>query len=288
MKTISQSDIAWLEQKMTSSPRRDEHGASSTQTVVLCDAEDDTNDKHESTTQTATFGSKELTTKCPLCDGIGWVLDTRVEPSKLVACHCKTAERAAKLCSVLPEKLAACRFVGFRHDWQTDARKRQQLVQARVACEMYAANPHGWLFIHSSGGKGNGSGKSHLAASVAHELVARGQFVSFKRTTEIISNSSGDWDERAARMDHVKRVDCLLVDDVGKEYRRSEAATAYANSVLFEILDARYGNNLPTVLTSNYSPDELGTMKNYDSAIVSRIHGMSLMVTLDGDDYRRL
>ena len=230
----------------------------------------------------------ELTTTCPRCRGFGWLLDDSDGTNKLVACMCKAQERAGKLRSLLPEKLATCCFSAFRYDWQQDSRKRQQLVRCRAACEAYAATPCGWLYIHSTGGKGNGSGKSHLAASVAHELVARGQCVTFKRTTEIISNSSGDWDERATRMDHMKRVDCLILDDMGKEYRKSEASAAYANSVLFEILDARYGNNLPTVLTSNYSPDELGTMKHYDSAIVSRIHGMSLLVTLDGDDYRRV
>lgn len=256
-------------------------------------------------------GEQECSTQpstCQWCKGAGWLeednTDNPNEP-KQRACRCKRDELAKKLRDVLPAEIAACTFDTFQYQWQKDREKRTQLVLAYVLCQDYAVNdpcrshpcpsggdngtdeshPSKWLYIHGTGGSGNGTGKSHLSAAIANEVVAHGRTVVFMRVTQIMGPVNGDWDEHSTNMDKAKRADLLIIDDIGKEYRSSDKAIALANTYLWDILEAR--SKRPTVLTSNYTVEELGHMKQYNGAITSRISGLATYVQLDGDDYRQ-
>lgn len=237
-------------------------------------------------------GPLELTTICPRCGGSGWLVhdseDVR-DPNfgKLIACECLRQKRAQTLDSRLPAALRDCTLSTFGVDWQRDAKKRQQLIRAKAQVAAYAQDPTGWLYLHGFGGEGCGTGKSHLAAAVAHELTARGWLVLFKRLPDLLQDATGDYEARAERLQRLRTVDVLVVDDMGKEYTASQRAQEYRNSVMFDVLDARYGEGLPTLMTSNYHPDQLQRQRGYNPAIISRIWGLSMMVILDGEDYRR-
>lgn len=227
---------------------------------------------------------------CPICHGAGWlVADTATcrdaDFGKLIPCACLKARRTQTLTGRLPERLRRCTLETFHTFWQRDCRKRDQLEGALATVTAFATDPYGWLYIHSRGGSGCGTGKSHLAAAAAQAINNTGYQVIFKRVPEILRDATGAWEERAARLDVLCRVDVLVLDDLGKEYASSKSAQDYRNSVLFDILDARYANERITLMTANYSPDELDT-RGYSPAIISRI-GSALMVTLTGDDYRR-
>lgn len=237
-------------------------------------------------------GPPELTTICPRCHGSGWLVydteDVR-DPNfgKLVACECLRQKRAQTLDSRLPAALRDCTIDTFSVEWQRDTKKRQQLARARAQVAAYASEPFGWLYLHGFGGEGCGTGKSHLAAAVAHELTACGRLVLFKRLPDLLQDATGEYEARAERLQRIRSVDVLIIDDMGKEYTASQRAQEYRNSVMFDVLDARYGEGLPTLMTSNYHPDQLQRQRGYNPAIISRIWGLSMMVVLDGDDYRR-
>lgn len=83
-------------------------------------------------------------------------------------------------------------------------------------------------------------------------------------------------------------VDILFLDDIGKEN-----ANSWALTTLFEVVNYRYENMLPTVFTSQYSLDALERRLSRNNevesakAVVSRICEMSKVVVLKSPDRRR-
>ena len=85
-----------------------------------------------------------------------------------------------------------------------------------------------------------------------------------------------------------KTVDLLIVDDLGKEQ-----CTEWSVSTLYSILNDRYEDMKPTIITTNYNADELVralTPKGGDGtkarAIISRLREVSTVITMAWADYR--
>ena len=56
---------------------------------------------------------------------------------------------------------------------------------------------------------------------------------------------------------------------------------------MFEVLNARYNSQKPTIFSSNYSIAELETALGLDKAIIERINEMATRtIKLEGDDFR--
>lgn len=82
-----------------------------------------------------------------------------------------------------------------------------------------------------------GTGKSHAAAGLGHELVSRGYRVLFTRTTDLVQRLQAA--RQALNLAHeiakLDRFDLLILDDLSY-VRKDQAET----SVLFELIAARY------------------------------------------------
>jgi DNA replication protein DnaC len=74
-------------------------------------------------------------------------------------------------------------------------------------------------------------------------------------------------------------VDLLVLDDLGRE-----KVTDWATERLYVLVNERYNRRRPTIVTTNYSPDELAA-RGYD-ALVSRLVEGASVVVLTAADYR--
>ena len=150
-----------------------------------------------------------------------------------------------------------------------------------------------------------GSGKTHLVCSIAHHILNRwnGEEIScpILFTTEpdlfrrIQTTYNIPQEEKALRenendiYNHLIRVPLLILDDIGKEER---ADMRFVQRVLFAIIDGRYRVQLPMVLTTNLSPENLNTYlggERGSEAIYDRLVEMSdgKFLQLKGESYRR-
>lgn len=123
------------------------------------------------------------------------------------------------------------------------------------------------LYLHGS----FGSGKTFLLAALLNELS-----INKKVKTEVIyfpellRTLKDDWDFFASKMEYLKSVDILLIDDIG-----AEKVTEWGrDEVLGTILQSRMNNNLCTFFTSNLTIEELerhlSLTKNSEDIVKSR------------------
>jgi DNA replication protein DnaC len=227
--------------------------------------------------------------ECPLCGGLGYVRENvpvgHPHFGKVFPCRCKLAEmeqqrveRLRTLSNVtdLAHKTFES-FVPEGYGLRPDiaANLRHAFEEAR----QYAEQPEGWLILFG----GYGCGKTHLAAAIANQALARGQAVLFVVVPDLLDHLRATFSPSSPvrydqRFDEVRNAPLLILDDLG-----TQSSTAWAQEKLYQILNHRYNARLPTVVTSNQSLEEI------DLRIRSRMLDLDLaiLVPVLAPDFRR-
>lgn len=137
-----------------------------------------------------------------------------------------------------------------------------------------------------------GVGKTHLACSIANELIKLQKSVIFGSTIKlfgIIKKSYNNEIEQDESKIISEFIDCdvLIIDDLGKE-KPSE----WVLEKLYYIINERYEHNKPIIITTNFSENQLidiftvGENKSSIKAIISRLKEICLSVEIFDNDYR--
>lgn len=128
-------------------------------------------------------------------------------------------------------------------------------------------NSQGFLFWGDVG-----TGKSFAAGCIANELMERGVSVlvtSLVKLIEIMSsfNKSGYHEDVARLMKQLSTVKLLIIDELGAE-RYNE----WTHEKIYQIIDARYNADLPVIVTTNLTLQQLQEETEIDKKrIYSRI-----------------
>lgn len=156
-------------------------------------------------------------------------------------------------------------------------RQAESLNHAFETCFRYAQSLNGWMLIFG----GFGCGKTHLAAAIANYAVNHGVSTLFLTVPDLLDTlrfAYDDVDEKfESRFIKIRSASLVILDDFG-----TQNATDWAKEKLFQIINYRYINRLPMVLTTNLS------MKDIDGRIRSRLEDPELVeiVKIIAPDYR--
>lgn len=128
---------------------------------------------------------------------------------------------------------------------------------------------------------GYGTGKTHLAASIANKLMDNGIPVLFDTFSGHLNKLKAEFNGgKSVYLEQMKNVDMLILDDIGKE-----KISEWSQSIMFDVINFRYEHLLPIVLTTNLKNDSL---KEYlGGAVWSRLCEMCSGVMTRGKDYRQ-
>jgi len=98
---------------------------------------------------------------------------------------------------------------------------------------------------------GIGTGKTHLAAAIANQLMHQGTPVICMTMIDLLERIKRTYasarDDEGSVLTLYKSVPLLIIDDMGKE-----PPTEWAVSTIYNIINGRYEAYLPTVVTTNY------------------------------------
>lgn len=221
----------------------------------------------------------EIQYNCPHCKDTGFI------KNRLCSCHrelLKDIERSNL------EKLAPlkdCTFESFIiNERFYPGNAFQKAEKIFNSCRQYAIrftpDSKNVLFLG-----GVGVGKTHLSLAIANVVINRGYSVVFGTSQNIISDLQYERFNDNRNLEYYNRAvlncDLLVIDDLG-----TEVLSPSSVAILYNIVNTRLLSKLPTIITTNFTLDELE--ERYDQRILSRITGEYTNITIDGNNVRYL
>jgi len=244
------------------------------------------------------YSERYCTTCC--CGGTGWFRvpapNTHILFGAAIPCVCQRdtwvrerADKLRRLSGMGRHMLTAYRFSTFTPE-KAIADKDGQVKLGRIAraCQGWAEKPDGWLILVGA----YGSGKTHLAASIANRMIERDRGVYMATMPDLLEMLRGGYQKDATasfdqRWGMLSEVPLLIVDDLG-----SENQTDWALEQLYRLINKRYEDRLPMVVTSNLDPRD-GKVR-IEERVRSRLltgvdvdQGWTRVLLLPAGDYRR-
>lgn len=234
---------------------------------------------------TNSLGAKD----CPYCGGAGYLrrdlpLD-HPEFGRLEICSCRRTivsqqirQRLFSLSHL--DDLKELTFESFKPRGRKGLGElhSNSLEWAFNRARLYAGNLQGWLLI-----MGNfGCGKTHLAAAIANHAVGMGVPTLFLTVPDLLDMLRFSYDSEDTtfeqRFEEIRTAALLILDDFG-----THNATEWAQEKLFQIVNYRYINHLPLVVTTNLVLDQI------EPRIRSRLQDPELVsiVRIQAPDFRR-
>ena len=207
---------------------------------------------------------------CDICHGKGHI--DIYDPERMwrqVECTCMKARRALRYVVSLGllEDVKKCSFDTYvPYDEATERMK---------AAAMEYVSKRNWLYL---GGQ-SGSGKSHLAYAIFGALVKKMYapvWMRWIQESQELKQIIGE-PEYEQRVSKLQKADILIIDDFFN-LPPTDADIRLARI----IIDDRYTNNRPTVITTELA---LGEVEVYDDAIAGRIAEMATLFQIAGKDH---
>jgi DNA replication protein DnaC len=225
---------------------------------------------------------------CPLCGGLGYLRRDlplgHPDFGRIEICECRrqsvTEQVRSRLFSISRlEELSSLTFETFKPRGRKGLGELhvQSLEWAFNHARQYATSLKGWLLLQG----GYGSGKTHLAAAIANFAVQMGVPTLFLTVPDLLDTLRFAYDSIDTtfeqRFEQIKDAELLVLDDFG-----TQNATGWAQEKLFQIINYRYINKLPLVVTTNLALDEI------EARIRSRLQDPELVTTvrISSPDYR--
>jgi DNA replication protein DnaC len=146
------------------------------------------------------------------------------------------------------------------------AEDRHSLEKALKTALEYARSPQGWLVFTGP----YACGKTHLAAAIANSRADLGQPPMLISVSNLLDHLRATFSSNSPvsldrRFEEIRSSPLLILDALGEQ-----SPTPWANEKLFQLIDFRHLNKLPTVMTTAKYLDEL------DQRILSRIQDTRL------------
>jgi len=128
-----------------------------------------------------------------------------------------------------------------------------------------------------------GAGKTHLLTAIANNLMKMKQVpVLYFPYVEGFNDLKDDFDKLEEKLDRMKNVEVLFIDDLFKPVKGKPRATEWQVEQTYAVVNHRYLNHKPIMVSSELTVDELCDI---DEALGTRIYEMcsDFTVVVKGD-----
>ena len=243
---------------------------------------------------------------CPLCAGSGWRRVAGVRDGGVTRCDCQLHARSLSLLAAarIPKRYEHCELANFTTDFPGADRSiaAAHLTASRFVEEFDPREGKGLLLVG-----GIGTGKTHLAVGILKELIARRGcvclFCDYRELLKQIQNSYND-SVQATELGLLRplfETEVLVLDELG-----AVKPSEWVWDTVSLILNTRYNDNRTTIFTTNFPDEAAGSVgassprsaafaaarretlgDRITDRMLSRVHGMCRVVTMEGIDFRR-
>ena len=148
---------------------------------------------------------------------------------------------------------------------------RANMEKILLACKEFAENfrkdSRGFLMLGDTG-----LGKTHLSLAIASTVIEKGYSAVYNSAPELMRKLNKEFYGRsdADTMGLITACDLLILDDLGAEPDSDQNV-----SMLYEIVNARQNRQIPIIVNSNLSVEELRS--RYKDRVVSRLFSLNTL-----------
>jgi DNA replication protein DnaC len=128
-----------------------------------------------------------------------------------------------------------------------------------------------------------GTGKTYFAAAIANALIDKDYKVLMTNFASLTNKIQGMFEGKQQYYDRLNSCPLLVLDDLSAERK-----TEYMQEIVFNVIDARYRANLPIIVTTNLTREELLNPADLTyQRIFSRLFEMCTPIEVVGKDRRQ-
>lgn len=156
---------------------------------------------------------------------------------------------------------------------------RQNLAIAKQYAARFSHNSPSLMLMGATG-----LGKTHISTAIAREVILKGYSVLYDSAQNVIGayehdrfHSGRGEDKKEAEKYEI--CDLLIIDDLGTEFQSN-----FSISTLYYLLNLRLNCGRPTIVSTNFTPNDLRS--HYDDRIASRLMGNFQPLVFRGEDVR--
>lgn len=212
---------------------------------------------------------KDETSYLVVCDGIEY----------WIPCECRRQHKIARLMSSseITEEFKKLNFESFA------IANKPKLIKESFDC----AKEYLEIFEEIKGKRQNsimflgnpGTGKTHLLTAISNKLIAEHAVaVLYFPYVEGFNDLKDNFDKLETKLRRMKTVEVLFIDDLFKPTRGIPRATEWQVEQMYAVINHRYLNKLPIMVSSELTIDQLC---NVDEALGSRIYEMCRDYTVE-------
>jgi DNA replication protein DnaC len=173
-------------------------------------------------------------------------------------------------------------FVNFKRRNDLSLEQQDNMDEAYRLAFDFAKSPEGWRVFMGV----TGCGKTHLAAAIVNYRYEAGKPALFVVVPEFLDHLRSTFSPESKvsydqLFEGIKTAPLLVLDDFGEQ-----STTTWAREKLYQLINYRYNAQLPTVITTRYSLDEI--IEEVDNSVSSRLVDRKVSVTfgIKAPDYR--
>jgi DNA replication protein DnaC len=166
-------------------------------------------------------------------------------------------------------------FINYKRRTDLSLEQQDNMDAAYRLAFDFAKNPEGWLVFMGE----TGCGKTHLAAAIVNFRYESGKPALFVVVPDFLDHLRSAFSPESKisydqLFESVKSAPLLVLDDFGEQ-----STNSWVKEKLYQLINYRYNNRLPTVITTRYSLDEI--MEKVDESISSRLMDRQMSVTFN-------
>ena len=235
---------------------------------------------------------------CPICGGTGWQDVVGGSERRVTRCDCflQTQVKHFLIASEIPARYSNCEFSNY------ETGGSDSLAAAKIKIEtwagQYPVDRSGLLLVGPSG-----VGKTHLSVAAVKQLTKKGVHCLFCDYRELLKKIQNSYNPsvQTTELDLLRPIfetEVVLLDDLG-----AVKPSEWVWDTVSLVLNARYNENLTTLITSNFLDGASAGAERADGPrraareetlgdrigerMRSRLFEMCRLVLVNGKDYRQ-